>query len=300
MVRTFRTHFRKVESRDWYMKNNYDYCPFCNSRYASTNTNMLAHLQNTFVSGFNKIKGGILPKYILIVLDDDLITYLNFESGDGAATLLGSWYEWLMKEFDEVISDWLVKTENKCKKMEMMLYWVAAPTHKYFSKECNNLRAKLNLSLESVIRSGSQNNMCVIKLEEHWNTQDSSLVINDRMTEAGLVAYWRAIDATFHYNEERCEVFQVIRASQSLLNPPLQKAQVQQVSLILCRLSSRRKNMRRVTGTLMKITDSENFMLNVIGTFVKTSISGHRTDFSYRASSIYTKPFSDKCVHLIL
>ena len=83
---------------------------------------MLARLQNTLVSGFNKTKGGILPKYILIVLDDDLITYLDFKWGDGAATLFGSWIEWLVQEFETVMSDRLEKMDNKYKKMDMFLY----------------------------------------------------------------------------------------------------------------------------------------------------------------------------------
>ena len=101
-ARLYRTHFKKATSKDLYIKNNLEYIPFINSRYSSSNSNMLAHIQNTFVSAFNKTKDKLLPKYIVMVFDDDLITYLGFKRGDGVATLLGSWVEWLEEGFNRV------------------------------------------------------------------------------------------------------------------------------------------------------------------------------------------------------
>ena len=49
--------------------------------------------------------------------------------------------------------------------------------------------------------------MRVIKLKEFWDLKDSSLVVHDRMTECGLTAYWRAVDATFKFNETRGEIY---------------------------------------------------------------------------------------------
>ena len=224
MSRTFHTHFRKAEHRDWFTKDNYDYIPFCNSRYASSNANMLARLQNTFISAFNQTKKSVLPRYILVILDDDLITFLDFKSSDGAATLLGSWVEWLVKEFNAAINARLEKLKNKYKKGTIFMYWLTAPTHKNISKGRNSLRMKFNLSLESVVKT-QQSNMRVIRLKEHWDTQDSTLVVNDRMTETGLSAYWRAIDATFKYNEERREIYIAKKMGQKVLNPvPVQKS----------------------------------------------------------------------------
>ena len=85
------------------------------------------------------------------------------------------------------------------------IYWVTAPIHSFFSKDRNKLRIKFNLSLESVIRN--KDNMRVIKLKEFWDTKDSHLVINDRITEMGMIAYCKAIDASFKYNVIRHEQF---------------------------------------------------------------------------------------------
>ena len=165
---------------------------------------MLARLQNTLVAALNKTKSHVLPKYILVILDDDLISYLNY-SKDGAATLLGSWIEWLVGKFNEAVNDRKRQLPTKCVRYDTFFYWVAAPTHSFFSSERNKLRIKYNLSLESVIRS--QPNMRVVKLKEFWDSRNSCLVINDRITEDGMSTYWKSIDATFQFNSERRDIF---------------------------------------------------------------------------------------------
>ena len=49
--------------------------------------------------------------------------------------------------------------------------------------------------------------MRVMRLKDYWNTKDSLLVINDRITEMGMIIYYNVIDASFKYNSERREVF---------------------------------------------------------------------------------------------
>ena len=80
-----------------YIKSNYEFKPFCNSRFASSTENMLTRLQNSLAMGFNHFKDGRLPQYIVVVLDDDLITYLDFKK-EGATTCWGSGFNgWLKK-----------------------------------------------------------------------------------------------------------------------------------------------------------------------------------------------------------
>ena len=152
-----------------------------------------------------KTGGGLLPPYILMVLDDDLITFLNCKTSDSVASLFGIWITWLVDEINRMLKVRLHQLPSKGKKVTPFIYWVTAPIHSYFSKERNNLHIKFNLSLESVIRQ--QENMRVIKMKQFWESKDSHLVINDRMTESGLTAYWMAVDATFKYNSERCEAY---------------------------------------------------------------------------------------------
>ena len=156
------------------------------------------------MNAVNSQKSSLLPKYVLVVLDDDLISYLDFKR-EGLATLLGTWVEWLVKELSEIVKTRLSQLPLKSRKVVPFFYWVTAPNHTYFSKERNALCTKFILSLESVIRA--QDNMRVIRLKDGWNSKDSLLVINDRMTENGLSAYWRSVDASFKFNSLKREFF---------------------------------------------------------------------------------------------
>ena len=207
MAKSFRSHFKKATHAEaHYMKDRYTFHPYCNSKFTSSNTNMLARIQNTVATALNINKNKMgFPKYIIFVLDDDLITYLNFNR-EGATTLFGIWIEWLVLELNKLVQSRKDQLAKKFYKDDyLFFYWVHAPTHSFFSKDRNNLRIKFNLSLESVIKA--QPNMRVIKLKDHWNSKDSTLVVNDHITEMGMSAYWAAIDATFQFNESKRELF---------------------------------------------------------------------------------------------
>ena len=209
-ARSFRAHFKKHTPSDYthFIKQNFEYHPFCSSRFSSPNGNMLSRISGTFANALNgnvKTGGGLLPQYILMVLDDDLITFLNCRTSDGVASLFGIWITWLVDDINRMLKVRFNQLPTKGKKVTPFIYWVTAPIHSYFSKERNNLRIKFNLSLESVIRQ--QENMRVIKMKQFWESKDSHLVINDRMTESGLTAYWMAVDATFKYNSQRHEAY---------------------------------------------------------------------------------------------
>ena len=156
-------------------------------------------------------KTGLLPKYIVIILDDDLIQYLQYRGEDGVNTMLASWVKWLATEYDKLIADRLKQVPKKSGKVVPFFYWVSAPTHHFFAPEDNKLRIKFNLSLDSVI--GSFPNMRTIKLKEVWNARDSNLVVNGRLTDQGITTFWCAVDASFKFNASRREMFLAKQAS---------------------------------------------------------------------------------------
>ena len=211
VARSYRAHFKKFQpekdENGHFIKKNFEFTAFCNSRFASSQSNILARLQDTFAMATNSNKrSGLMARYIIVVLDDDLISYLDFAE-DGMATLLGTWIEWLASAFRDLIQQRLKQLPDKSKKFTPFLYWVAALTHAYFDKVINQQRIKFNLSLESVIRARENENKRVMKLKDIWNSKDSTLIINNRMSEPGLTVYWSAIDASFMYNSLRREIF---------------------------------------------------------------------------------------------
>ena len=98
MAKSYREHFKKAGD-DFFMKRNFEIFPQCNSRYSSNNTNLLSRLQITLANAINdRIK---LPKYIVIVLDNDLIEFLNY-CGFGVASIYGEWIEHLVERFNDL------------------------------------------------------------------------------------------------------------------------------------------------------------------------------------------------------
>ena len=185
------------------MKERFEIRPYANSKYNSATKNMLLRLQNTFASAINKNK--VLPKYILIVLDDDLITFLSYKKA-GVSELLGDWLKWLSEKFSKLIENKKKVLPIKCQKEnEPCVYWSVAPQHAGMSENCNEMRRKLNFCLETLLKGRSD--MRVIKLKNNWPYNDKTTVIHDRFTESGLYSYWEAIDSAVKFNVERHEVY---------------------------------------------------------------------------------------------
>ena len=206
MAKLFWSHYKNKDG-DFFIKKKFDYSGFCNSKFASPNENMIVRIQNATVAALNNCNKAPqlsrLPNYIVVVLDNDLISYLDCKH-NGIATLLGMWIQWLVDEFNSLLKDRIGQIPEKANR-EVFFYWVSAPLHSYFSKDRNNLRVMFNLSLDSVICT--QNNMRVVKIKELWDPKDSTLVINDWITEASMSCYWRAVDATVRYNINRRHLY---------------------------------------------------------------------------------------------
>ena len=189
-----------------YIKSFFDYSMYCNSKFSSATTNMLIRWQNTFASVLNK-SAGRFPKYIIIVPDDDLITFLNFKE-EGVARLLADWLQWLITAFSRLLADWRQKLPLKSTRYEHgpCVYWCHAPTHVNFNREHNDLHKKFNDCLETLLKN-SKSEMRIIKFKKHWDFFDREIVKQDKITKKGLHAYWDALDSAFEFNASRHNVF---------------------------------------------------------------------------------------------
>ena len=103
-ARTFRKYFSHRTKRyedevipESFVKTNYEFDIFYISKYSSATTNMLTRIQNTVARAINK--NTLLPKYIVLALEDDLITFMDYK-GDGAgiADVFSKWITWITDE----------------------------------------------------------------------------------------------------------------------------------------------------------------------------------------------------------
>ena len=190
-----------VEPFEFFIKKNFDFNMFCNSRFNSPTQNMLVRIQNTFVSAINKAAN--LPKYIILIFDNDLIEYMNYLDS-GMAQLLGVWVNWLISEFAAAVEKRNDQLPVRAKLMPC-IYWCLLPGHVNFYALVNENRKKFNFCVESSVKGKAD--MRVIKIKDNWDFNDPNLVQNGSFTEAGKYAYWEAVDAAFHFNADRHELF---------------------------------------------------------------------------------------------
>ena len=167
-----------------------------------TATSFKNRLRNSFIQGIND--QGRLPRFIVIVLDDDLLEYLGY-GGQGVSTLLGNCIEWLCKEFDNLIK--LAKNAAPAKSVRAdypQMYWVAPPHHRNFMN--NSARSKLINILETTFKLFKDNR--IIRMKEVWEYNNPDMVNNNgQYTDFGWDTYWRSVDAAIKFNVKKRELF---------------------------------------------------------------------------------------------
>ena len=156
-------------------------------------SNLISKVRNALVQGINEQT--LLPKAVIIVLDDDLITSGNHFT-DGISQLIGNITNWLAVELHRVLLTHKENLPTKARKFKYPhILWIAAVHHVNFGEQKNLFRKKFNTCLHSV--TGLYREMDILMLHT-WDPKDFSSVGRDgNFTASGLTRYWRALDAAF-------------------------------------------------------------------------------------------------------
>ena len=117
----------KKDPNNFFIKEQFDFKPFCNSRYESPQKNLLTRITDTFTEAVNK--NGKLLKFIIFILDDDIIQFTKFDKA-GVATLFGRYLQFIIDEVKAVIEERKSQLPKKAIKVGYpVVYWLAAPCH---------------------------------------------------------------------------------------------------------------------------------------------------------------------------
>ena len=198
LATTFREHFKKEREYNFYCKENFDVSAYCSSRQCEKDQNIVRRIKNSLVAGLNK--HWKLPKYLVILLDADIIDFLCY-TNIGIAGFYGEIVESVIKCIREVISMRKESLPTKAVKQDFpYIYWVSLPQHRNFD---NKPRSKFNLTMDSIIKLHPD--MRLILIKEHWDYNNENLVQNDRFTGIGCNQYWKAIDASLKFNISKRE-----------------------------------------------------------------------------------------------
>ena len=203
MATAYRNHFKKANwENGCFMKDKFDIFPFRSSKYSCSDTNMINQIQNSFCKAISRcIK---LPKFVVIVLDNDLTQYLAFIN-QGAASLLGEMFEWLVKTFLAISQERKDMLPIRAVRTDYpQFYFVAPLRHRNFGD--NFIRSTLFHCMESTAKL--YNDVRIIKLVKIWNFDDMDLVTAEgQFTSLGLSSYLAAIDSAVQFNVQKREQY---------------------------------------------------------------------------------------------
>ena len=200
VTKTSATNFTD-RSFDSYAKSNYDVTVFASCPYASNVPelrkvdNMLARLTNTLLSAMRQKSR--LPKMIVIIFEDDLIKFLNYNDY-GVTEMFKKVLEFLTKTIRKSIDEFKTSLPVKAKRVDTpQLVWILPTNHQNYLN--NTLRRKFATELEKVTKA--QRDSTFLKLRQVWDTANPKLVspTKNRMTSEGLQRYWEAVDRTIRY-----------------------------------------------------------------------------------------------------
>ena len=161
---TYRTHFRKARFES-FIKNSFDVIGYCNSKFNSSERNMLIRLKTTLFKAIEKrVK---LLRFIVTVLDNDLIQYLAYVN-KGMASMIGEWFKWLTNCFSEISQQCRELLPPKAVRKDYpQIYFVAPPRHRFFMDE--EIKILMNC-MEVTVKSVE--NVRLIKMMEIWDPND--------------------------------------------------------------------------------------------------------------------------------
>ena len=168
-----------------------------NARIKSSDVNVISRLCNLMVTALAKDKK--LPKYIIIVIEDDILTEIKIHQD---MNLLGKTcnqvLEWLMKEFHRMTLEFKEHLSNKARRYKFPQFiWIIPPFHINF--ENNDARVEFATALE--VASDLYTSMHALELKKIWNEHDTKLFVheNNCFTAQGYSKYWKAVDATIKH-----------------------------------------------------------------------------------------------------
>ena len=196
---TVNTHLITMSDEESYIKRNFDVHNFSSCMFASNDTNILSRILNELNRGFVELK--LLPKLILVVLEDDLIQVLSNKHTKAKCTAppkYGREIKWLMREFVKAISIFKEFLPDRAKKDKYPhICWLMPVTNVNFSN--NKDRERFGQKLKEC--ASLFPNMSALKLVQVWDIYDRNLYLQlqRRFTHEGKITFWRAADKTVRF-----------------------------------------------------------------------------------------------------
>ena len=198
MSASFEQYYKMKSLKEFgagYMTDCYDLIGRSSNQYTSNDPNFISRLRNLLVNLMHKEV--LLPRLIAIVLDDDLVKYLNHD-GCGASKAIGRILNELMIDFRKLVTRQKEFLDKKSKKaLYPQFVWIEAPINVNFGN--NTGRRKYNDRLHAV--SKFHENVTILEMKKIWDPDCTRLYVaeSDHYTCEGYSTYWAAVDCTMKF-----------------------------------------------------------------------------------------------------
>ena len=199
--RSFESYFKdrpgssNPADSDCYCASNFDVSSFYANKFTSNNPNMVSRVINQMHKAITDEK--LFPKWVVIVLDDDLIRYIN-EEGKNLTESMEKLINYIMIEHNKYVAaqkDYLLK---KSKRPGIPgIIWIEAPNHMSFPN--NEERDQFNKALATI--APLHKNVHALQLKKIWEETNTNLYLEEqrRFTAQGWRRYWSAVDKMVRY-----------------------------------------------------------------------------------------------------
>ena len=188
---TYSKGYQQTEQNEQFLREHFGVLAFHNDQHLDTN--LISRIRNVLVSALNKHSK--LPKLVVIVLDNDMIKFVDHEKY-GASIALGKIMDVVVESLDSVIKtrkDQIAK--NAYRDQEPHFIWMGAPIHQDFND--NSLRVKFNTCMESIIKQFK--NMSFLMPRKGWEIDNHKIVKNESFTVDGSKMYWKAVECAIKF-----------------------------------------------------------------------------------------------------
>ena len=189
---SYEDYFKKTNG---YLKEKFEVSGFFTSRFTHHDNNAISRLRNLMASAI--AKKTYLPKYILIVPDDDLVKYVKFDRDSFDEAMRKLLTNIMVQHNKYIITQKESLSKKSQKEDQPQIIWIEAPCNDNFAN--NSWRRRFNTCLNQVSQFYPNTNS--LDLKKVWDDQDTSLYVKDsrRFTAHGYSIYWQAVDTTFKY-----------------------------------------------------------------------------------------------------
>ena len=200
MTKTYGPYFQDIyqtlEETPSYMRLHYDTTGFYNPSQTKDlkkrKDSVIAAIRNNFVLGINEQV--LLPKAIIIVLEEDLIKSTNHFK-KGASIVIEAAINWLAEELHRIAITHKASLPSKsCKFKYPQFLWVAATYHDNYGNG-NFYRQKFNDILSEITSKYREMQMLHLYAWDEKNT--SKFNERGKLNSEGFTKYWSALNDAF-------------------------------------------------------------------------------------------------------